>query len=80
MAPPEVAGNSAPGCVIISIFSIAFAGIPSKKAFSSVVEIFSGLPSIKHLIAFLDTSFQQYQKQLNLVVFLSLLKQNPYLN
>jgi hypothetical protein len=78
MAPPEVAGNSAPGCVIISIFSIAFAGIPSKKSFSSVV--FSGLPSKKHLIAFLDTSFQQYQKQLNLVVFLSLLKQNPYLN
>ena len=30
IAPPEVAGNSAPGCVIISTFSIEFAGILSK--------------------------------------------------
>jgi hypothetical protein len=38
MAPPEVAGNSAPGCVIISIFSIA-SQASLLKAFSSVVEI-----------------------------------------
>jgi len=47
IAPPEVAGNSAPGCVMISIFSIAFAGIPSRKEFSSLVVMLSGLPSIK---------------------------------
>ena len=45
IAPPEVAGNSAPGCVIISILSMEFANKSSDYQFSSLEYIFNGLPS-----------------------------------
>jgi hypothetical protein len=70
IAPPEVAGNSAPGCVIISFFQLHLPAFPL-KALSSVVEILRGLPSIKHPTVFLGTSFQQYLRLLNLVIFYS---------
>ena len=44
IAPPEDAGNSAPGWVMTSIFSIEFAGIPSKKDVKSLLEILRGRP------------------------------------